>query len=187
MRERFVRAVRQQRVGRRIGAIVGGTIMAMVLMAPAASGQPPTTNDPRVGLSPGLDNAAVAKEGMDLTAHLNKPPGWFNPANPGDFAFPNSDLAFQGDHAFVGNFNGFLIYNISNPAAPVLRTAVVCPGGQGDPSVYGNLLFMSVEENRAKKDCSLTPAATPETRFRGVRIFDISNIDAQVQVGQVQT
>ena len=96
-------------------------------------------------------------------------------------------MAFQGDHAFVGNFNGFNIYNISNPAAPALTTSVVCPGGQGDLSVYGNLLFMSVEETRAKIDCSATPAATALTRFRGVRIFDISNISAPVNVGGVQT
>ena len=99
----------------------------------------------------------------------------------------NSDLAFQGDHSFVGNFNGFNIYDISNPEAPELRTSVVCPGGQGDVSVYKHLLFMSVEENRGKIDCTLTPAATPETRFRGVRIFDISDLDNPVQVGGVQT
>ena len=61
---------------------------------------------------------------------------------------------------------------------------MVCPGGQGDVSVYGNLLFMSVEETRAKKDCTLDSAGRPTTtRFRGVRIFDISNLDAPVQVG----
>ena len=124
---------------------------------------------------------------MELLAHRDKPPGWSNPNNPGDFAFPNSDLAFQGDYAFVGSFNGFNVYDISNPSSPTLRTSVVCPGGQGDVSVYGDLLFMSVEETRAKKDCTLVPAATAETRFRGVRIFDISNIAAPVQVGQVQT
>ncbi len=99
----------------------------------------------------------------------------------------NSDLAFQGDFAFVGNFNGFNIYDISNPASPALRTSVVCPGGQGDVSVYGNLLFMSVEENRAKIDCSSTPPADATTRFRGVRIFDISNIDSPRHVAGVQT
>jgi len=140
-----------------------------------------------VGLSAGLDNAGIAKEGLDLTAHLDKPPGFFDPANPGSFAFPNTDLAFQGDYAFVGNFNGFNIYNVANPSAPALRTSVVCPGGQGDVSVYGSLLFMSVEENRAKTDCTLTPAADATTRFRGVRIFDISNLDAPVQVAGVQT
>jgi hypothetical protein len=179
--------VRVWRAGRRLGAVLGGTLMLLAVMTSTAAAQLPTTDDPRVGLSPGLDNAGVANRGLDLTAHLNKAPGFFNPANPGDFGFVNSDLAFQGDHAFLGNFNGFQIYNISNPAAPTLRTQVVCPGGQGDVSVYRNLLFMSVEETRGKIDCTLTPAATAETRFRGVRIFDISDLDNPVQVGGVQT
>ena len=68
---------------------------------------------------------------MDLLAHLNKPPGCFNPANPGDFAFPNSDMAFQGNYAFVGNFNGFNIYDISNPARPSLKTVGRLPRRPG--------------------------------------------------------
>ena len=117
-----------------------------------------------------------------------KPAGFFNPANPGDFGFVNSDLAFQGDHAFVGNFNGFQIYDISDPANPQIRTAVVCPGGQGEVSVYGNLLFMSAEETRGahRLRSPAAPTGSP-LRFRGVRIFDISNLDAPVQVAAVQT
>ncbi len=156
-------------------------------MPATAAAQLPSTTDPRATLSAGLDNAGTASHGLDLLAHVNKPPGWFNPSNPGDFAFPNSDIAFQGNYAFFGSFNGFNILDITNPAAPSIKTSVVCPGGQGDLSVYKNLLFMSVEETRAKKDCTLTPAADATTRFRGVRIFDISNIEAPVQVGQVQT
>jgi hypothetical protein len=175
----------------RLCAVLSATIMAMALMASVASAQLPNPGDPRVGLGAGVDDAGVAKRGLALTAHLDKPSGWQSPNFPGGIldhiAFANSDLAFQGDYAFVGNFNGFQIYDISNPSAPVLRTAFVCPGGQGDLSVYRNLLFMSVEENRAKKDCTLTPAADATTRFRGVRIFDISNIAAPFQVGQVQT
>src|ERR1700754_2102228 len=165
--------------------VVTGIVLG--LGAPVASAQLPTTNDPRVGLSAGFDNAGTAAKGVELLAHLNKPAGFSDPNNLGNLSFANSDMAFQGNYAFVGNFNGFTIYDISNPAAPVLKTAVVCPGGQGDLSVYGNLLFMSVEETRAKKDCTLTPAATATPRFRGVRIFDISNIAAPVQVGGVQT
>jgi LVIVD repeat-containing protein len=161
--------------------------MIAVSLASAASADLPTPNDPRVGLSAGEENAGTAAKGMELLAHLNKPAGFRDPNNPGSIAFANSDLAFQGDYAFVGNFNGFNIYNVSNPNQPVLRTSVVCPGGQGDLSVYGNLLFMSVEENRAKVDCTLDPPATAETRFRGVRVFDISNLDNPVQVAAVQT
>jgi hypothetical protein len=162
-------------------------VMLVGVLASAAAAQLPDPNDPRVGLAPGVNDAGVAREGMDLLAHRDKPAGFFNPADPGAFLFANSDLAFQGDYAFQGNFNGFQIWNIANPAAPTLRTSVVCPGGQGDVSVYGNLLFMSVEETRAKIDCTLTPAPTAATRFRGVRIFDISNLDAPTQVAAVQT
>ncbi|HZM32264.1 MAG TPA: hypothetical protein VFB77_17330 [Acidimicrobiales bacterium] len=96
-----------------------------------------------------------------------------------------SDLAFSGTHAFVGNFNGFNIYDVSDPSAPDNVANVVCPGGQGDVSVHGNLLFMSVEESRARVDCGTNPAVG--TRFQGVRIFDISNISNPVQVAAVQT
>ncbi len=170
-----------------LAALIGGVLLAGVPAVAAQAQNLPSTTDPRANLAPGLDTPGVAKQGLDLLSHVNKPPGWFNPANPGDFAFPNSDLAFQGNYAFMGSFNGFTVYDISNPAAVTLKTAYVCPGGQGDLSVYKNLLFMSVEETRAKKDCTLTPAADATTRFRGVRIFDISNIDMPVQVGQVQT
>jgi hypothetical protein len=168
----------------RLALALGGLAMLGAAAAPA-SAQLPTTDDPRAALSPGLDNAGTAAKGMQLLA--NRPKAWSDPANPGSFAFAGSDAAFQGNYAFVGNFNGFQIFDVSNPAAPVMKAAVTCPGGQGDLSVYGNLLFMSVEETRAKKDCTLDPPATAETRFRGVRIFDISNIEAPVQVHQVQT
>ena len=96
-----------------------------------------------------------------------------------------SDLAFRGDHAFVGNFNGFNVYDVSDRANPVNVTNVVCPGGQGDLSVFGNLLFMSVEESRARVDCGTNP--TVGTRFQGVRIFDISDVSNPVQVAAIQT
>jgi hypothetical protein len=168
---------------RRIG-VLGAVIALTAAFAPAAGAQEPTTDDPRVGLAAGLDDAGVAQQGMELLAHRNKPDGFRNDNNPGDAAVANSDMAFQGNHAFVGNFNGFNIYDISNPANPTLTTSVVCPGGQGDLSVYGNLLFMSVEATNARVDCSSNPAAPV---FRGVRIFDISNLAAPVQVAGVQT
>jgi hypothetical protein len=173
------------RPARRLVAAAGVTIVLAGVLATTAATQQPSTTDPRVGLSPGLDNAGVAATGLELLAHRNKPAGFFDPNNPGSFGFVNSDLAFQGNFAFVGNFNGFQIYDISDPANPTLRTAVVCPGGQGEVSVYGNLLFMSVEESRGRVDCGTNP--TVGTRFQGVRIFDISNLDSPAQVAAVQT
>jgi hypothetical protein len=167
-----------------------GLLAALVLvlaMAAPASAQLPTTNDPRANLAPGTpetDNAGRAELGLDHLANRPKPPGMFDPANLGNFLFLTSDMAFQGDHAFVGSFNGFNIYNIANPANPARVATVICPGFQGDLSVYRNLLFMSVEDANAKTDCSTNPASP---QFRGVRIFDISNVASPVQVAGVQT
>jgi hypothetical protein len=165
-----------------------GPILVLVALLPAAAA---SETDPRVGLAAGWLNAAEANQGVQLLAHADRPAGFFLPTNIGSLSFANSDLAFSGDHAFVGNFHGFNIYDVSNPAAPVLKTSVVCPGGQGDLSVYGNLLFMSVEETRGRIDCGTQGTGSGNVpnpaRFRGVRVFDISNIAAPAQVAAVQT
>ena len=176
----------RERRHRRIGARVFGglfLVLAVAALVPGAG----AVDDPRVGLAAGWLDAASASSNVELLSHSDKPAGFFNPANIGSLSFANSDLAFRGNYGFAGNFHGFNIYDMSDAADPVLKTSVVCPGGQGDLSVYGNLLFMSVEETRAKIDCTLTPAATTATRFRGVRIFDISNIAAPTQIAAVQT
>ncbi len=119
-------------------------------------------------------------------------------------AFANSDLAFQGKYLFMGNFYGVNIYDISDPAKTRLLTSMQCPGGQGDVSVHNNLLFMSVEMTNGRLDCSaqgFAPEPPPppgqenqpalpvaqKDRFRGVRIFDISDIRSPKQVAAVQT
>ncbi|HXH24848.1 MAG TPA: hypothetical protein VNI78_06335, partial [Vicinamibacterales bacterium] len=103
--------------------------------------------------------------------------------------FANSDLAFRGNHLFVGSFHGFNVYDIGNPARPRLVASVVCPGGQGDVSVYGNLLFMSVEQTRGRVDCGTggVQGRVSAERFRGVRIFDIRNVRRPRQIAAVQT
>ena len=164
--------------------IILATLALAAAVLPAAGA---ADTDPRQGLTPGWLNAGSAQVNMELLAHLDKPAGWFDANNPGSFSWVNSDLAFQGNYAFMGGYAGFHVFDVSNPSAPQLITSVSCPGGQGDVSVYGKLLFMSVEENRGKKDCSLTPAANATTRFRGVRIFDISDIKNPVQLPGVQT
>jgi hypothetical protein len=192
-----------------------------------------TMNDPRVGLKAGLYDAGEAAMGMEHIAFLKKPAAFQMSSTEADdpsvqktldqlgvgdrskmpkprqlmiaqLAFANSDFAFQGTHLFQGNFYGVNFYDISNPAKVSLITSLVCPGGQGDVSVYGNLLFMSVEMPNGRLDCGTQgfpplpppepghehdrrlPAASPE-RFRGVRIFDISDITNPKQVAAVQT
>jgi hypothetical protein len=145
--------------------------------------------DPRVGLGAGWMDAKEAISNLELVAHVTRPQAFVKPADVGDFGFINSDLAFGGNYVFQGNYNGFQVWDVSSPRKPVLRASLVCPGGQGDLSVYGNLLFMSVEERRSRVDCGtqgVTDTVSAD-RFRGVRIFDISNIDKPRQVAAVQT
>ncbi len=237
-------------------------------------------NDPRAKLAPGLYDAGEASMGIEHLLLLKKPDafqlGTTDPDDPrvekvvgqlgmgnnkkipksvhlliAQLAFANSDLAFEGSHLFQGNFYGVSIYDIANPAHTKLLTSLVCPGGQGDVSVYKNLLFMSVEMPNGRLDCGVEgfppePAPPDEDegkakdrdtdkdkdkdtdkakntgkatdsdkatdadktkdadkdknkerkrhipvaqkdRFRGVRIFDISDITNPKQVAAVQT
>lgn len=145
--------------------------------------------DPRVGLKPGWNDAGEAIRNLEHVSHRDRPQGFSNPSNGGDFGFLNADLAFSGNRLFLGGFHGFQVWDISNPASPSLLKAFACPGGQGDVSVHGNLLFMSVEETRGRVDCGGQGVqdSVSSDRFRGVRIFDISNLDSPRQVGAVQT
>jgi hypothetical protein len=187
-------------------------------------------SDPRFKLAPGVYNAGETAKGLRHLTLLKKPDafqlGTDDPTDPkidktlgligignaskipGSFkmvlaqlAFANSDLAFQGRHLFQGNFYGISIYDIGDPAKATLITSMVCPGGQGDVSVYKNLMFMSVEMTNGRLDCGTqgfpvppAPAAGQEhkpdvqkDRFRGVRIFDITDVTKPKQVAAVQT
>jgi hypothetical protein len=169
------------------GARAGCALLAVLTSAMVASAQTPS--DPRVGLSAGWRDAGQAASNMELVSHRDKPEGWFDTARLGSFSFANSDLAFQGTRVFQGGWRGFHVWDIADPANPTIRTSIVCPGGQGDPSVYGNLLFLSVEETSGRVDCGTQGVrdTVSAERFRGVRIFDISNIAQPKQVAAVQT
>ncbi len=171
----------------------------------------PSTTDPRANLKPGAVGAKAAEAAwnMELTANLPKPEGFYDPTqplgtppatpppagaprtppNPNALGFTNSDLAFTGNHVVVGNYHGFNTYNIERANKPQLVASVVCPGGQGDVSIWGNLLFMSVEQTRGRLDCGLqgVTEAVSKERFRGVRIFDITDMQKPKQVAAVQT
>lgn len=182
-------------------------------------------SDPRAKLAPGMYNAAETSLGMKHVLLLKKPDAFQLGTDPNGpmvdkalgamgipkaakgqlgpslmpiagLALANSDMAFQGNRLFLGNFYGINIYDIENPASAKLLTSLICPGGQGDVSVYKNLLFMSVEMANGRLDCGEQgfapqmapgPAPAEKDRFRGVRIFDISDVKNPKQVGAVQT
>jgi uncharacterized protein (DUF305 family) len=187
------------------------------------------SSDPRARLAAGLDNAGEAILNLRKLASLPRPPGFFDPANPGELppeapdagkdkaakdevengdkaakakpkpspederapllSFSNTDMAFSGDVLVAGNYHGFNVYRLGKDGIPTLLSSVVCPGGQGDVSIVGHLLIMSVEQTRGRVDCGLQGVdkdVSPE-RFRGLRIFDISDLARPVQVGAVQT
>ncbi len=108
-------------------------------------------------------------------------------------SFSNTDMAFAGDVLVVGNYHGFNVYRLAgegeDAGRPELVSSVVCPGGQGDVSIVGDLLILSVEQTRGRVDCGLGGVAQDVSaeRFRGLRIFDISDPARPVQVGAVQT
>ena len=165
----------------------GSLVLALATFSATASAQA-NPSDPRANLTAGWSNATTAASHMQLVSHVDRPNGFVNPNNPGDFFVANSDLAFKGNLVFQGNFNGFQVWDVSK-ATPTLRTSFVCSGGQGDPSIYGNLLFISVEMPNGRIDCGTqgAPDSVSAERFRGVRIFDISDLDHPKQIAAVQT
>lgn len=103
--------------------------------------------------------------------------------------FSNTDIAFSDDVMVLGSYHGFNAYRVDGDGPPRLLSSIICPGGQGDVSIVGDLLIMSVEQTRARLDCGLQGINEDVSadRFRGIRIFDISDITRPVQVGAVQT
>jgi hypothetical protein len=202
MRTSLATPARGARAAARSIVLLAALLMTVALLPAVAGAQEvpgdgfPTTDDPRYGLGGGEFDAETAAEGLEHLDLLRKDEGEF--FNENSFSTnvglaigtANSDIAFTGDHVLQGNWRGFSIIDVSDPASPEYRTQVVCPGGQHDITVHGNLMFMSVEATNATIDCGTTstPANTPDQdRFRGVRIFDISDLDEPVQVGYVQT
>jgi hypothetical protein len=137
--------------------------------------------DPRVGLKAGLWDAGQAEWNVRLVSST-RPSERFTGAT-------NSDLAFIGPYAIQGSYNGYQVWNITDPAHPALKVGFYCPASQSDVSVYKNLLFVSAEAPTARLDCGGqgVPTSVSQERVRGIRIFDITDIANPKYVGNVQT
>ncbi|MDZ5442958.1 hypothetical protein U2F26_09445 [Micromonospora sp. 4G57] len=99
-----------------------------------------------------------------------------------------TDMAFQGPFAYVGNYNGFVIYNIANPSKPKIMSQVLCPGSQNDVSVYGDLLFLSTDSSRSDDSCnSVSQSASVKESWEGIKVFDISDKENPRYIKSVET
>jgi len=171
------------------GAPVSSLLLAVALFSVTACA-PSTSStlrsgagvpDPRVGLRAGASDAAEAIWHLRVLSRTPSPEKFTTDMN--------SDISFTGHYAIQGNFNGFQVWDISNPSQPALRAAYVCPASQSDVSVYKNLLFVSGEGLGGRLDCGTqgVPDTISADRLRGLRIFDISDVASPKYIGNVQT
>ncbi len=160
-------------------------LAALLVAVPALGAQTyPKGNDPRDNLGYGYADAGVAAHNMRLVSHVGKPAP-FDSAR--GLAFINSDLAFRGNLVYQGNFAGFSIWDMSDPARPSMLSVVPCITSQGDPSIIGNLLFVSAEGGGNRNDCAKGGVQDPKDHMAGVRIYDVSDPRNPRLVKNVQT
>ncbi len=147
---------------------------------PVSQASPPSP-DPRVGLSAGWLDAGVASWNLRLVSNTPPPEGFVG--------VTNSDLAFMGHDVIQGNYNGFHVWDVSNPSSPALKKSYVCPASQSDVSVYKNLIFISGEGLSGRLDCGAEGVqdTVSQERLRGIRIFDATDITNPKYIANVQT
>lgn len=156
------------------------TAVPSIKPKPIAEAMKPSP-DPRVGLKAGLFDAEEAFWNLKMLSQT-PPPERF-------VGVTNSDLAFKGNYAFQGNYDGVIVWDVSNPKSPQLVKDFLCPASQSDVSVYGNLMFVSGEGLSGRLDCGTEgiDSTVSKDRFRGIRIFDIMNVKEPKSVANVQT
>jgi len=162
---------------KRLAVLAAAAVVVGLLTAPA-SGAAQTPTDP--GTPPGVDEIASSPN-LKQVAYVPK---------TGPFASStNSDWAFQGHYAFGGNYNGFAVYDISDPKATTLAAQVLCPGSQNDISISGNLLFLGTDSQRTNDSCDnvASTSSAPGDRWEGIKIFDISDPLTPVYLKSIKT
>ncbi len=161
-------------------------LLAATMVAPTLlSAQTyPSGKDPRSTLKPGRYDAGISTSNMKLVSTTPKA-AQFDTVR--GLTFVNSDMAFGGKYVYQANFAGFTILDVSNPGKPEVVSVTRCITSQGDPSIYGNLLFISAEGAGNRNDCGDGGVQDPKDHMAGVRIFDVSNPKAPKLVKNVQT
>ncbi|MFF6901757.1 LVIVD repeat-containing protein [Streptomyces hydrogenans] len=180
---------------RRLGAATAAAGLLAALLATGTAAATPDPGDAPVQTPVSAERAAEARSAIrsgeipgvdeivrtDNIAHLANVP-------KDALKSLNTDLAFQGRYAFAGNYDGFRIFDISDPKSPKTVAQVLCPGSQNDISVSGDLLFLSTDSSRSDDSCASTtqPASVKES-WEGMKIFDISDIANPKYVASVET
>ncbi|MFN9422187.1 MAG: hypothetical protein ACK6DL_03060, partial [Gemmatimonas sp.] len=144
----------------------------------------PSNKDPRSTLKPGRFDAGIAINGMKQVSFSPKPAELDTVRG---LTFINSDVAFATHYVYQANFAGFTIWDITDPAKPVIASVTKCITSQGDPTIYGTLLFLSAEGAGNRKDCGAGGVQDPKDHMAGIRIFDVSNPKAPKLVKNVET
>lgn len=160
----------------------------VLLLASACAAEPPAAGEPTPATSPPQESGSAPAPSptgdvmtSDNVKHVAHIPRTAPLDGEEDF---NTDLAFQGDYAYVGNFGGFAIYDISDPAKPEIVSQVSCPAQQNDVTVYGDLLILSIDEPRGGEECD---SGSESREWEGLRIFDISDKKSPKYVSAVRT
>jgi hypothetical protein len=160
-------------------------LLATTVVPTIASAQTyPTSQDPRSTLKPGRFDAGIAISNMKQVSFAKKPAVFDSAAG---LKFINSDLAFGTHYVYQANFAGFTIWDIADPAKPVMMSATKCITSQGDPTIVEHLLFLSAEGAGNRNDCGDGGVQDPKDHMAGIRIFDVSNPKAPKFVKNVQT
>ncbi|MFC9843285.1 LVIVD repeat-containing protein [Streptomyces sp. NPDC060223] len=183
---------RHRRLG--VAAAAAGLLAALLTAGPAAAtpdpGDSPAAQEKVSQSDEAVAEAAITSgeiPGQDEIVHSDNIEPLVN--IPKD-VLPNfnSDLAFQGNYAFAGNYDGFRIFDIRNPKAPKTVAQVLCPGSQNDISVSGNLLFLSTDSSRSDNSCaSTTQPVTEKSSWEGMKVFDITDKTNPKYVAAVET
>ncbi|MEU7618925.1 hypothetical protein AB0B27_22905 [Micromonospora rifamycinica] len=168
---------------RTVSLVAAGLLVASVATSPAGNAAPATTTEGVPAAAPGLGVDEISSSpNLRQVANLPKQAPFDTTSALG------TDMAFQGRYAFVGNYNGFVVYDIGRPNAPKIVSQVLCPGSQNDISVYGNLLFLSTDSSRTDDSCaSVTQPATVKESWEGIKVFDISDKANPRYVKSVET
>ncbi|MEV6798072.1 hypothetical protein AB0M91_06965 [Micromonospora rifamycinica] len=168
---------------RTVSLVAAGLLVASVAASPAGNAAPATTTEGVPAAAPGLGVDEISSSpNLRQVANLPKQAPFDTTSALG------TDMAFQGRYAFVGNYNGFVVYDIGRPNAPKIVSQVLCPGSQNDISVYGNLLFLSTDSSRTDDSCaSVTQPATVKESWEGIKVFDISDKANPRYVKSVET